>query len=175
MRSLSLVGLALGSLLMTACSVSQPPSSISEAATATRSSDDAAPATRFRIASVSPESWDQLRSSHVGNLKVRWPDGRLTQAVSHKPEELDRAFAFAPDHHLDTHPVKLASSEWTTEAGTLSGTFTQPLVNEDGTVTAPTGRAFSLWLVTVSHWKDGAKDQEYVFWDSGAKAKSIGL
>jgi hypothetical protein len=178
MRSLIRLGIgAVASLLLSACAATGPshPSSISQAAALNRADDDVGPSHRFRVASVSPETWDQLRTAHTGNVKLRWPDGRLTQVSSHTPEDLDRAFAFAPDHVMETHPVKLDYAGWTGEAGTLSGTFTQPLKNGDGTVTAPTGRHFKVWLVTVSHWTEGAKDQEYVFWDSGAQAKSLAL
>ena len=38
-----------------------------------------------------------------------------------------------------------------------------------------TGRPFKLIMFTISHWKNGAMDEEYLFWDNQTFMKQIGL
>jgi hypothetical protein len=57
----------------------------------------------------------------------------------------------------------------------MEGTFTKPMHTPDGKSIPPTGKAFTLPMATIGHWKNGVMDEEYLFWDNQAYMKGIGL
>jgi len=83
--------------------------------------------------------------------------------------------AFAPDIKIEAHPIRFGSGDWTAVEGVMSGTFTQPMATPDGKSIAPTGKHFTVSMVTVGHWKNGTMDHEWLFWDNQSFMKQIGL
>jgi hypothetical protein len=57
----------------------------------------------------------------------------------------------------------------------MEGSFTQPMPVGGGKTIAPTGKAFTLPMATIGHWKNGVMDEEWLFWDNQAFMKQIGL
>jgi len=57
----------------------------------------------------------------------------------------------------------------------MEGTFTQPMPAGDGKTIPPTGKAFTITMCTVGHWKGGVMDEEYLFWDNMTFMRQIGL
>ena len=90
-------------------------------------------------------------------------------------QSLKYFFTYAPDTRIKYHPVRLGVGEWTSWIGLMQGTFTKPMTMPDGHVLQPTGKAFSLPMCTVGHWKDGTMDAEYLFWDSGLYYRQMGV
>lgn len=90
-------------------------------------------------------------------------------------EDLKAMFVYAPDTRIKTHPVKIASGEWTSVIGVMEGTFTQPMPIGDGKTIAPTGKAFKLMISTVGHWNNGVMTEEYLVVDNQAFMKQVGL
>jgi hypothetical protein len=84
-------------------------------------------------------------------------------------------FVYAPDTRIQEHPVKIANGEWTSVIGVMEGTFTKPMPIGEGTTIPPTGKAFTLIMCTVGHWKGGTMDEEYLFWDNQSYMTQIGL
>jgi hypothetical protein len=122
------------------------------------------------------QQWDRLKESHSADIKVYWPDGHMTTGLDVHTNDLKYMFTYAPDTRVSEHPVKLQDGEWTSVIGTFEGTFTKPMKLADGTEIAPTGKAFSLKMVTVGHWSpEGVMDEEYLFWDNMAFMKQVGL
>lgn len=119
--------------------------------------------------------WDELKKSHAQNIKVYWPDGHLETGIDKHIESLKYYFTYAPDTRIKFHPVRLGVGEWTSWIGVMQGTFTKPMTLPDGRVIQPTGKAFSLPMCTVGHWKNGTMDAEYLFWDTGIYMKELGL
>ena len=121
------------------------------------------------------QKWDRLHESHARDITVHWPDGHTTKGIDKHIEDLKAMFVYAPDTRIETHPIKIASREWTSVEGVMEGTFTQPMPIGDGKSIPPTGKAFKLAMVTVGHWKDGTMDEEYLFWDNLTFMKQLGL
>jgi predicted ester cyclase len=121
------------------------------------------------------QKWDRLKESHSENVVVHWPDGHQTNGIARHIADLTAMFVYAPDTRIKEHPVKFASGEWTSVIGVMEGTFTKPMPTPDGKTIPPTGKPFKLVMCTVSHWKDGVIDEEYLFWDNLAFMKQIGL
>ena len=124
----------------------------------------------------SKQKWEQLQVSHAADIEVHWPDGRTTKGLGQHIDDLKKIFVFAPDTRITKHPIKIANGEWTAVMGILTGTFSQPMPTPDGKTISPTGKSFSLPMVTLGHWNaEGVMIEEYLFWDNLAFMKQIGL
>lgn len=125
----------------------------------------------------SNQKWDQLHRSHAKDVTVYWPDGRVTHGIDTHIEDLKKMFVFAPDTRIKTHPIRIADlgDDYTAVVGVMEGTFTKPMPTPDGKMIPPTGKAFKIRMVTVSHWRGNVMDEEYLFWDNQAYMKQLGL
>ena len=123
----------------------------------------------------SNQKWDRFKESHAANIRVHYPDGSTTVGIPDHIVELKKMFVFAPNTNIKTHPVRIASGEWTSVIGEMEGTFSRPMPIGNGKTIPPTGKAFKLKMVTVGHWKNGTMDEEYLFWDNQSFMQQIGL
>jgi hypothetical protein len=82
-----------------------------------------------------------------------------------------------PDVHVenDPYPIQFGSGDWITVVTRATGTFAGEMRLPDGTVIAPTGKAFDLNFATTARWEGDTMIEEYVFWDSALQAQQIGL
>ena len=123
----------------------------------------------------SNQQWDRFKISHARDIKVYWPDSHVEVGLEKHIESLKYFFTYAPDTRIKYHPVRLGVGEWTSWIGLMQGTFTKPMKMPDGRVMQPTGKAFSLPMCTVGHWKNGTMDAEYLFWDTGLYYRQMGV
>lgn len=122
------------------------------------------------------QKWDRMGESHAKDILVHYPDGSTTKGLDAHIDVLKMMFVFAPDTHIDVHPVRFGSGEWTGVIGVMEGTFSKPMPIGGGKTIAPTGKAFKLTMATLGHWtKAGVMDEEYLFWDNQSFMKQIGL
>ena len=121
------------------------------------------------------QKWDELAASHAKDIIVHWPDGHETRGIDVHIADLKAMFVFAPDMRIRTHPVRIASKEWTSVVGVMEGTFTQPMPLPGGKSIPPTGKALKLEMNTLGRWKDGVMVEEYLFWDNQAFLQQLGL
>jgi hypothetical protein len=82
-----------------------------------------------------------------------------------------------PDMHVysDPYPIQFGSGDWITVVTRATATFTGEMTLPDGTVIAPTGKAFDVEFGQTTKW-DG--DQLIVisaFWDAARQRQQIGL
>ena len=107
---------------------------------------------------------------------MHYPDGHTSKGIDAHIAELKQMFVFAPDTHINVHPVRFGDGEWTGVVGVIEGTFSQPMPLPGGKSIPPTGKSFKLTMATLGHWtKDGVMDEEYLFWDNLEFMKQIGL
>jgi hypothetical protein len=123
----------------------------------------------------SNQKWDRLGESHARDIVVTWPDGHETRGIDKHIEDLKALFVFAPDITIKTHPVRFGSGSWTAVTGVMTGTFTQPMPLPDGKSIPPTSKRFAIGMATIGHWKNGAMDHEWLFWDNQDFMNQIGL
>jgi hypothetical protein len=124
----------------------------------------------------SHQKWERLGESHAKDILVHYPDGHTSKGIDAHIAELKHMFDFAPDTHIDVHPVRIGSGEWTAVIGIIQGTFTRPMPLPDGKSIPPTGKPYKLNMATIGHWtKAGVMDEEYLFWDNLEFMKQIGL
>lgn len=123
----------------------------------------------------SNQEWVRLHESHADDILVHWPDGRQVKGIKQHIDDLNAMFVYAPDTRIKTHPVRIASGEWTSVIGIMEGTFTKPMPAPDGKQIPPTGKSFKIVMCTVGHWVNGVMDEEYLFWDNQTYMKQLGL
>jgi len=123
----------------------------------------------------SNQKWDRLHESHEEDIVVTWPDGHETKGIDVHIADLKALFVWGPDIQIKVHPIRFGSGSWTAVTGVMSGTFSRPMPTPDGGTIAPTGKRFSLAMVTIGHWVNGRMDHEWLFWDNQEFYKQIGL
>ncbi len=121
------------------------------------------------------QKWDELSRSHAEDIRVHWPDGRVTEGREVHIGDLEAMFVFAPDTRVVEHPIRIASGPWTAVMGYMEGTFSQPMPLPDGTSIPATQQSFRLSMATIGHWTDDVMDEEWLFWDNQAFMNQIGL
>jgi hypothetical protein len=81
-----------------------------------------------------------------------------------------------PDMHVNTpYPVQFGSGDWITVVTNVTGTFTGELTLPDGTVIAPTGKAFDLEFGQTTKWDADRLIVISAFWDAALQQQQLGL
>lgn len=113
---------------------------------------------------------------HCPNVKVVFPDGRVTHGVEAHLADMDNIlFNGTPDSRIQTHPIAFGSGEWTAATGVLEATFSQPMKMPDGKTIPPTGNKVKMTMATLARWTDGCIAEEHLFWDNTEYMKQLGL
>ncbi|MFE5966291.1 hypothetical protein [Streptomyces sp. NPDC056463] len=109
-------------------------------------------------------------------MRVHWPDGHYTDGIDRHIADMKSQFAWAPDTRITEHPNRIAKGNLTSVTGVMQGTFTKPMPDGKGGFIQPTGKKFSVNMVTVGIWnKDGVMQEEFLFWDNNTFYKQLGL
>ena len=81
-----------------------------------------------------------------------------------------------PDMHVDLpYPIQFGNGDWITVITRATGTFTGEMTLPDGTVIAPTGKAFDVEFGQTSKWEGDRLIAISAFWDAAQQARQIGL
>ncbi|WP_432142540.1 ester cyclase [Streptomyces sp. bgisy084] len=124
----------------------------------------------------SGQKWDRVGESHAQNIRVHWPDGHYTDGLDRHIADMKSQFVWAPDTRITEHPNRIAKGNLTSVTGVMQGTFTRPMPDGKGGFIQPTGKKFSINMVTVGIWnKGGVMKEEFLFWDNQTFYQQIGL
>lgn len=123
----------------------------------------------------SHQKWDELPRSHAANILVHYPDGHTTRGLADHIAALKPMFVFAPDTHIDQHPIRIAQGNLTAVMGVLQGHFSRPMPAGNGKALPPTGKAFTLSMTTIGRWEHGVMVEEWLLWDNRSFMQQIGL
>jgi SnoaL-like polyketide cyclase len=81
-----------------------------------------------------------------------------------------------PDIHVNTpYPIQFGSGDWITVITRATGTFTGEMTLPDGTVIAPTCKAFDLEFGQTTKWDGDHLIVISAFWDAALLRQQIGL
>ena len=81
-----------------------------------------------------------------------------------------------PDIHVHTpYPIQFGSGDWITVVTNATGTFTEEMTLPDGTVIAPTGKAFDVEFGQTTKWEGDRLIVISAFWDAAVQAQQLGL
>jgi predicted ester cyclase len=129
----------------------------------------------FDFEVFSNQQWARLQESHSLDVTVHWPCGRQTQGLEAHTKDLMNLLVHAPDTGIRTHPVRVASGDYTAVTGVMTGTFSKPMPTQDGGVIEPTGKQFSVSLCTIGRWQDGVMVEKWLFYDSASYLRQMGV
>ena len=82
-----------------------------------------------------------------------------------------------PDLHVynDPYPIQFGSGDWITVVTNATGTFSGEMTLPDGTVIAPTGKAFDVEFCQTTKWDGDRLIIISAFLDAAAQRQQIGL
>ena len=96
-----------------------------------------------------------------------------SEAHSAAMQQFLRSF---PDMHVNTpYPLRFGSGDWITVVTNVTGTFAGEMTLPDGTVIAPTGRAFDLEFGQTTKWDGDRLIVISAFWNVAVQARQLGL
>jgi SnoaL-like polyketide cyclase len=96
-----------------------------------------------------------------------------SEAHSAAMQQFLRSF---PDMRVNTpYPIQFGGGDWITVVTNVTGTFTGEMTLPDGTVIAPTGKAFDLEFGQTTKWDGDRLIIIAAFWDASLQAKQLGL
>ena len=122
------------------------------------------------------QEWSRFGESHASDIRVHWPDGHYTDGLTQHIGDIQWFFSWAPDTHIDSHPLRVAKDNLTAVTGVVAGTFTQPMPDGKGGYIPPTGNPFSVDMATVGIWNcEGVMSEEFLFFDYKTFYSEIGL
>ena len=88
-------------------------------------------------------------------------------------QQLVRMF---PDVRVHTpYPIQFGGDDWITVVTNATGTFTGEMTLPDGTVIAPTGKAFDVEFGQTTKWEGDRLIVISAFFDSAVQARQLGL
>ena len=121
------------------------------------------------------QNWEVFNELHANDVLVGWPDGRQTIGMEEHSKDVEYVFSYAPDVQITDHPITFGQGEWTAGMGIVEGTFSEPMILNDGTVIEPTGKKFKYTMITIARWQDGQITEEYLYWDNAEVARQMGI
>ena len=82
-----------------------------------------------------------------------------------------------PDLHVynDPYPIQFGSGDWITVVTNATGTFTGEMTLPDGTVIAPTGKAFDVEFCQTTKWDGDRLIIISAFLDAALQRRQLGL
>lgn len=116
-----------------------------------------------------------FRDIHCRDVKVVFPDGRVTNGIDQHVTDINGLFNGTPDSRITAHPISFGSGEWTATTGVMEATFSEPMKLPDGTSIPPTGKKVKMPMATIARWKNGCIAEEHLFWDNAEYMKQLGL
>ena len=122
------------------------------------------------------QEWSRFGESHATDIRVHYPDGHYTDGLAQHIGDVQWLFSWAPDMHINTHPLRVAHDNLTAVTSVLAGTFSRPMYDAQGGSIPPTGKPFSVNMATVGIWNcDGVMSEEFLFLDNHTLYSQIGL
>ena len=121
--------------------------------------------------------WDAVDTVHHPDM-VAYITGLAepiygSEAHSAAMQQFLRSF---PDMHVNTpYPLRFGSGDWITVVTNVTGTFAGEMTLPDGTVIAPTGRAFDLEFGQTTKWDGDRLIVISAFWNAAVQARQLGL
>jgi predicted ester cyclase len=123
----------------------------------------------------SNQKWDLLSKSHAPDIIVHNADGKVTQGLEAHIDDLKQLFVFAPDTKVVGHPIRIAQGNYTAVQGIAKGSFSSPMPIGEGKSIPPTGKKFTLSMVTIGRWENGVMKEEWLYYDNLDFMKQIGV
>jgi SnoaL-like polyketide cyclase len=101
--------------------------------------------------------------------------GPIHGSVAHAAA-MQQMLRMFPDMHVNTpYPIQFGKGDWITVVTHATGTFTGQMALPDGTVIAPTGKAFDVEFGQTTKWEGDRIVIIAAFWDDAAVVRQTGI
>jgi hypothetical protein len=121
--------------------------------------------------------WETVDTVHDPNM-VAYVTGLAEPIYGSKAHSvaMQQFLQSFPDMHVNTpYPIQFGSGDWITVVTKVTGSFTGEMTRPDGTVIAPTGKAFDLEFGQTTKWEGDRIIVIAAFWDTALQQQQLGL
>jgi len=127
--------------------------------------------------SMNARDWDRFREVHAADVYVTSPDSPEPQTNMDIHLDVVKAFTDAfPDHQIQLpYKAVFGSGDYICAVHENGGTFSEPWYLPGGQVIQPTGKKYTMTMVTVGKAKDGELIEEMIIYDMFSMARQLGL
>ena len=126
---------------------------------------------------MNARDWETFRKVHAEKVYVTTPDSPQPQENVTVRLSAVKAFTDAfPDHKIQLpYKAVLGNGQNVCAIHTNGGTFSKPWHLPNGKVIPPTGKKYTMTMVTVGKVKDRKLVEEMIFYDTSTMMKQLGL
>lgn len=127
--------------------------------------------------SVNARDWETFNKVYAENVLVTTPDNPVPTKNRADRFAVVKAFVDAfPDHKIQLpYKAVFGSGDWICAVHENGGTFTEPWHLPNGQILQPTGKKYTMTLVTVGKAKDGELIEEMIIYDMATMMRQLGL
>ena len=127
--------------------------------------------------SMNARDWETFSKVHASNVYVRSPDSpEPTQNMKDHLAVVKSFIAAFPDHKIQLpYEAVFGSGDWICAVHKNGGTFTEPWHLPNGHTIQPTGKRYTMTMVTVGKVKAGKITEEMIIYDMSTMMRQLGL
>jgi hypothetical protein len=127
--------------------------------------------------SMNARDWETFSKVHASNVYVISPDSPEPTENMKDHLAVVKGFTDAfPDHKIQLpYKAVFGSGDWICAVHENGGTFTEPWHLPNGQTIKPTGKRYTMTMVTVGEAKDGELTEEMIIYDMSSMMRQLGL
>jgi hypothetical protein len=132
---------------------------------------------RLADESMNARDWETFSKVHSPDVYVTSPDSLEPTKNIQDHLAVVKSFIDAfPDHKIQLpYKTVFGSGDWICAVHENGGTFTEPWHLPNGQTIQPTGKRYTMTMVTVGRAKDGELTEEMIIYDMSSMMKQLGL
>ncbi len=132
---------------------------------------------RLADESMNARDWETFSKVHSADVFVTSPDSPVPTENMKDHLAVVKAFTDAfPDHKIQLpYKAVFGSGDWLCAVHENGGTFTEPWHLPNGQTIQPTGKKYTMTMVTVGKAKNGKLTEEMIIYDMSTMMRQLGL
>ena len=127
--------------------------------------------------SMNARDWKSFNDVHSSDVWVSTPDSPVPTENREDHFAVVKGFVDAfPDHEIQLpYKAVFGSGEWICAVHENGGTFTEPWHLPNGVTLQPTGKKYTMTMVTVGKAKEGKLVEERIIYDMSSMMRQLGM
>lgn len=118
-------------------------------------------------------NWQIVRDVYDENIVLKFSNGNEIRGIDNILKQMQTGLE--PETKTISHPIHFGSGDWTAVVMVMTGRFTEPYTNPDGSITQPTGKLWIMEHCALVHWKNNKIIEVVAFWDNDVFLKQVGV
>ena len=124
----------------------------------------------FAMEGYNKRDWDMVKQIYDKNTLLTFSTGQQVRGIN---KILDTMKQGISDDKVESHAIQFGSGDWTATDMIMTGTFTKPFKNPDGTVVQPNGKKWIMHNCVLTRWCNDKIIDAVGFWDTGALMRQL--